>query len=110
MTYSSNQLLPLDAVCEDVEVMSEGGRDYIYLCELRFRVDDVSYVLDALLCPQAYNRYKTRLFLSQPIPGRGRNWTTHQILSRTWHSCSWQGVPADLPLLEMVLTHLGAFR
>lgn len=29
-----------------------------------------------------------------PIPRRGQNWTTHNILSRSWHTWSWNNVPA----------------
>lgn len=110
MKFEPEQLASLSAICEKAEIMTEGGCDYIYLRELKVRVDGVSYATDALLCPQTHGGYETRLFLSQPIPGHGQNWTIHQILSRRWHTWSWQGVPPSLPLFEMLLAHLVALR
>ncbi len=90
--------------------MNEGGIGYIFLPQIKILVAGTYRVLDALLCPGLHNGYTTRLFLSAPVPERGANWTQWQLLGRTWHTWSWQNVPANLPLMQIVLEHLRALR
>jgi hypothetical protein len=90
--------------------MVEGGTRYIYLPELKVTVGAADRVLDALLCPGPHNGYTSRLFLSTPISERGANWSQWQIFGRTWHTWSWQNVPAELPWIQIVLEHLRALR
>ena len=66
--------------------------------------------VEALLCPQQHGGYATRLFLSSPVPGKGANWSVHQILGKTWHTWSWNGVPATLRPLQILLGHLDALK
>jgi hypothetical protein len=108
MPVSRSQALA--GLCESVQEFQEGGVTYVYLANLKIRVGGTAFVVDALLCPTTYAGYFTRLFLSQAFPQKGANWTVHQILGRTWHSWSWQGVPADLPLQQMLLCHLDALK
>ena len=103
-------LSELAAICPGVAEMTEGGLTYIHLPGLKILNAGGTVVVDALLCPQARDGYSTRLFLSQPIPGRGANWTTHRILDRTWHVWSWNGVPADLRPAQILAGHLRALR
>jgi hypothetical protein len=70
----------------------------------------VTHTVDALLSPRLRNGYETRLYLSQPFPGKGQNWSTTSIKGSTWHVCSWNGVPATLPWLEIVACHLGVLK
>ena len=81
----------------------------ILLPRLKVRVNGEIRVLDGLLCPSELHGYTTRLFLSEPIPGKGQNWKTYVILGRTWHAPSWQNVESSLPLPQMLLAHLDAF-
>jgi hypothetical protein len=100
----------LRALCEKPAAMTEGGTRYIYLPQLKFVAAGIQRESDALLCPGPHNGYTTRLFLSAPIPERGANWSQWQIFGRTWHTWSWQNVPANLPMIQMLLEHLRALR
>lgn len=104
------QLATLAAICAQAQVMTEAGIEFVVLKRLKVRVNGQVHELDALLCPRAHSGYATRLFLSQRFPQKGNNWTVHQLLGRQWHTWSWQGVPADLPLLQMLMCHLDALR
>lgn len=97
-------------LCDAAEIQSEAGIQFIYLRQLRFRVNGVVRVVDALLCPTSHSGYTTRLFLSQPVQEKAANWSVHQVLGRPWHTWSWQGVPANLPLPQMLLCHLDALK
>ena len=110
MKFPAEQLEHLKGLCESVRVVQEGGTSYVHLEKLRFRVGGANQVSDAILCPTAHSGYLTRLFLSAPFPSKGANWSVHQVLGRPWHTWSWQGVPADLPLLQMLLCHLDALK
>jgi hypothetical protein len=104
------QLASLSPVCAQAQVMAEAGTDFVVLSKLRVRVNGQVHELDAVLCPAAHSGYATRLFLSQAFPQKGNNWTVHQLLGRKWHTWSWQGVPADLPLVQILMCHLDALR
>lgn len=110
MTIADDRLSPLRGLCASVQALQEGGLDYIYLKNLSVRVAGAVHVVDALLCPTGNGGYLTRLFLSAAFPQRGANWSVHQILGRPWHTWSWNGVPADLPLLQMLMCHLDALK
>jgi hypothetical protein len=107
---TSEQLVPLGEVCASAQIMNDGGKDLIFLEKLKVRVNGQSHELDAVLCPSTHSGYTTRLFLAQSFPQKGSNWTIHQFLGRQWHSWSWQGVPDNLPLLQMLMCHLDALR
>jgi hypothetical protein len=89
---------------------SDGGFDFIYIPLLKMPEGCSPTEVEALLCPQKRDGYATRLFISQPIAGKGNNWTTHHILGRVWHSWSWQGVSPTQELTQILLGHLNAFR
>jgi hypothetical protein len=66
---------------------------------------------DVLLWPRFREGYATRLFLSGPVQGgAAQNWNQYSICGRQWYVCSWQGVPATLPWIEILANHLRAFR
>ena len=95
---------------------TEGGQEFVFLPRLFIPIGEASLQRDALLCPSAHTNYPTRLFLSEAIAerptirGSAANWTVHTILGRTWHTWSWTGVSADLPLLQVLLSHMAALR
>ena len=105
-----DQLSSLSAVCTQALVMAEAGAEVVYLEKLKVRVNGQTHELDAVLCAGAHSGYTTRLFLSQSFPQKANNWSVHQLLGRQWHTWSWQGVPAELPLLQMLMCHLDALR
>jgi hypothetical protein len=108
MPRAIDELEELRVVCPEAREMAEGGLEYILLPKLK--VPGANAGIDALLCPQGHSGYTTRLFLSSVIGGKGQNWSVHTILSRTWHTCSWNNVPASQRLAEILVQHLRAFR
>jgi len=107
---TSEQVASLSEVCAQAQVMTEAGMDLVFMNKLRVRVSGQVHELDAVLCPGGHSGYTTRLFLSQPFPQKASNWSVHQLLGRQWHTWSWQGVPPDQPLLQMLMCHLDALR
>ncbi|WP_323744998.1 hypothetical protein [Noviherbaspirillum malthae] len=110
MSIGHDSLAELAALVSAPRVMPDSGIDYIFLPGLKIAVGDEERVLDALLCPVQHVGYTTRLFLAEPIPQRGQNWTVHNILGRTWHTWSWNNVPSSLSPMKILSAHLGALR
>lgn len=107
---AAGHLQELSALCEEVREITEGGKMYIHLPRLRLPRGCVPGEVEGLLCVQEYSGYATRLFLSQPVAGRGANWSVHHILGRTWHSWSWNNVSAQMRPAEILAEHLRALR
>ena len=110
MTVTAEALASLRPFSEKPELLMENGYEFVHLPKLKVVVASQIHVRDALLCPRGIHEYLTRLFLSEAIPGRGQNWKPFMFFARTWHSPSWQGVEATLPLPQMLLAHLDAYR
>jgi hypothetical protein len=98
----------LRAICAGAQEMVEAAITYVYLPKLKLSC--VPAALDGLLCVQQHSGYATRLFLSAEVPGKGNNWSAHQILGKTWYTWSWKDVSADLRPAEILLGHLDALR
>jgi hypothetical protein len=94
-------------LCADARYVSEGSNTYVYIPSLKLCN---GRMVQALLCLTARDGYTTRLFLSEPIAGKGANWTTHRILDKTWHTWSWNQVLADQRPIEILADHLRALR
>src|SRR6185312_4496046 len=105
MSAIAEHISELQLICPGAQEMPESGITYIFLPALT--ISD-SVVVDALLCPQQHSGYPTRLFLAQPIAGKGANWSVHAILSRQWHTWSWNYVAADQTLAQILAQHLRA--
>ena len=104
------QLEALATVCPGARPLGEAGINYVFIPGLRVATGTTERTMDALLCPMQHGGYSTRLFLAEAVPERQRNWTTHQICNRAWHTWSWQNVPTTLTLLQILLAHLEALR
>jgi hypothetical protein len=104
------QLAELAALAPGAGLMPDGDLTYVYLPGLKIMCGEVELVLDALLCPVQHGGYSTRLFLAEQVQGRGQNWSVHNILSRTWHTWSWNHVPATLTPMQILSAHLKALR
>lgn len=106
----------LRPICPGAKLMYDNNQQFAYLPGLKISVGESTKVVDGLLCPSKHSNYETRLFLSEPISerstigGKPANWTVHSILGRAWHSWSWQGVSSELPLVQMLLSHVKALR
>jgi hypothetical protein len=90
--------------------MSEAGHDYIHVPSLRLPEGCTPSKVEALLWMTGNGNYPTRLFLTQIIPGRGANWTTHTVLGRTWYTWSWKDIPTSLRPIEALAEHLRGLR
>src|SRR5438445_12426029 len=97
----------LRTICPGAQEMIDGGITYIYFPELK--PPCAPGIMEALLCIQQHGGYTTRLFLSQQVPGKGQNWTTHQILGKTWYTPSWNNVPANLRPAQILRLHLETY-
>lgn len=100
----------LQVICTDASEMTEAGLAFVFLPKLKLPQGCSPAEVDGLLCLCARDGYPTRLFLSEPVSGKGSNWTTHRILDRAWHTWSWKGVSADLRPTQILLGHLAALR
>src|SRR5436309_5843727 len=84
-----HKVIPEDAmselrtICAGAQEMVEAAIRYVYLPKLKLSC--ASAALDGLLCVQQHSGYATRLFLSAQVPGKGNNWSAHQILGKTWY-------------------------
>lgn len=110
MTVTPAGLDSLRPFSETPELLIENGVEFILLPKLKVPANGELHVRDGLLCPNKIHDYITRLFLSEPIPSKGQNWRQFMFFARNWHTPSWQGVEATLPLPQMLLAHLGAYR
>lgn len=90
----------------DAQVVDGEGGFYIHLPSLKAKIDGTEKATPALLRPWANgDGYPTRLFFAERISNKGSNWNVFSIAGRTWHACSWSGVEADLPWLDMIASH-----
>ena len=110
MSYAPEDFAELQGLIAGTTEHDEGGKRYIHLPSLSFQSDGALQTVEALLCPGEHSGYLTRLFLDRPFPNKLQNWTTHSILGRQWHTPSYNGVAATLPLMTILANHLGGLR
>lgn len=101
-------LLEVQQVCPGAIYKTEAGQEFVFLPTLTVRSGEKIFKRNALLTLQAHSSYASRLFLSEPIPGRGGTYQTHTVLGRTWCTPSWKDVPPGRPI-EMLMQHLKAY-
>lgn len=106
LTVTMDQVAELQLLCGKVTEFQEGGKRLLLLERLVLPAGCEPREVEALLCPQERDGYQTRLFLTQPIPGKGSNWSVHRILDRSWHSWSWQGISPNQRLIQILRGHL----
>jgi hypothetical protein len=109
VTISDGDLVGLKGVCPGARYLEEGGVGFIDLPALRFKAGEELIQRDALLSLQAHTGYTSRLYLSEQVPGFGKNWTQHVVLGRGWYTPSWNLVMVDRPLV-MLQNHLRAYQ
>ncbi len=111
MTDPDKELAKLRQLCPEAELWTEGGRHVVFLPGVDFPANGDRATCDLLLWPFERDGYENRLFLSAAVAApRATNWGVFNIQGRTWHACSWRGVPNTLPWIQILLNHLGAFR
>lgn len=105
------ELSEIRSVCFGAEAIQEAGVTYIYLPNLKLPLGCNPREVEGLLRPgPGPDGYTTRLFLSHPFSSKGQNWTVHRILDKTWHTFSFNNVPSDLRLIEILANHLNVLR
>lgn len=109
MKATDEEINALKALSPGATAMSEGGGHYVFLPGLRLLAAGQERVLDGLLA-LTNSGYTTRLFLSQPVPERGANWTTHLLFGRTWHTWSWNNVPREQAAIQILREHMEALK
>lgn len=105
------ELPALRGFCDGATIIPEGDALFIHLAKLRFDCCGAVHVCDALLSPYevaALSGYTTRLLLGSQPPKAGISWTTVTALGSQWHTWSWQGIPSDWTLVEILSNHLKA--
>jgi hypothetical protein len=104
---SSDELAEIQTICPEAVRISEGQASYIYLPRLRLPPGCEPPEVEGLLRPgPGPDGYTTRLFFSTAFPHKGQNWTVHRILDKAWHAFSYNNVPSDLRLVEILANHL----
>ena len=106
MSGLEGEIDQLQQICPGAKLMAEGGLSFAFLPQLKFPSRGATVQMDALLAPQGHSGYQTRLFLDQQLPGVGLAWYAQQILGRTWHAISWQGVAPAQPWTRILAQHL----
>ena len=104
-----------EALMTEVWALVPGAREmveaqitYIHLPQLKLPCPPGT--VEALLCIQQHGGYTTRLFLAQQVPGKGQNWSSFQIFGKTWHTPSWNNVPANLRPAQILRLHLETYK
>lgn len=111
MTEASAEIEKLRALCPEAELWAEGALSLAYLPDLTIKKGAQQKTVDALLWPHARDNYPTRLFVSEQISWSvGGQWTQCAVQGRSWWACSWGGVDAGRPWLEILAGHLRAFQ
>ena len=105
----SEELARLKRINPKAEMWNVGG-PLVFLPRQTVRHAGQDTTVDALLAPRAHSGYSTRLFFDRPFPGRGQNWSVHQIGGRAWHAMSFNNVPDSLPWTSILATHLGQLQ
>jgi hypothetical protein len=105
------QLESLRALSPQASVLHEGGVHWVLLPETRLAVPSGTEVMDVVLCPTGQGGYATRLLLERQVAGKPNlNWTTVTALGRSWHTWSWQDVPAAQSWLQTFIEHARMLR
>jgi hypothetical protein len=101
----------LRAIWPQVSVVLEGGVTWVLLPKTRLTVPGGVAIMDTVLCPNGQGGYSTRLLLESPVTGKpGLNWAQLLALGRTWHTWSWQSVPANQSWLQIYIEHARQLR
>jgi hypothetical protein len=107
VTIGSVDLADVQTVSPGARIMEEGGVTYIYFPSLTLPDSCKPRSVEGLLRPgPGPDGYTTRLFLSSLFTHRGQNWTTHRILGKAWYTPSYNNVPSDMRLIEILANHL----
>lgn len=106
MNTPEDEIKKLQSIFPGATLWPDGNRTIAFFPSIKIESDGKTRQVDALLYPYDRDGYTSRLFLSEPFTNKGQNWNVFAICGRTWHACSWNGVPSNIPWLEILLAHL----
>ncbi|MDO8773509.1 MAG: hypothetical protein Q7K57_33345 [Burkholderiaceae bacterium] len=107
---SSAQFNALKVFYPAAQCWSEGDREVAYLPGVTIQAAGCPVEVALLLHPHGKDGYDTRLFVDRKVAEtKGLNWQAHTVCGETWWACSWQGVNASLPWVQVLANHLRAF-
>ncbi len=107
---SCAQFNALKAFYPAAQCLTEGGLEVAYIPGITIEAAGGPVVVNLLLYPHGKDSYDTRLFVDRKIAeSKGLNWQAHTVCGETWWACSWQGVKASLPWVQILANHLRAF-
>ncbi len=67
--------------------------------------------MDVVLCPRGLAGHVTRLLPERRVDDKPNlNWQQVVVLGRTWHTWSWNNIPADQPWLKIYAEHARLLR
>jgi len=114
MALLQDQLDELKATFPGIATAEEGSLTYVLFEQLALPPGCSPDKAKALLCPFPRDGYPSRLFLGQKIDhsGQGKNWNAAGvvILGERWWAVSWHTHFDNERLVNMVASHLHAFR
>jgi len=106
----ASEFARIQAHYPNAELLEAGGQHFVYLPNLAIATPQGVVTRNALLCPYEHTGYRTRLFLSEAVPSKVSNWTSHPLFTRSWVTWSWQHVEANQPWTTILANHLAALR
>lgn len=109
MTDRSAQLARLQTLCRGAELWDDATGPVVHLPEIKVESGGSLHTVDALLWPAGRDGYDTRLFFSAKLPVN-RNWQVYNVLTKTWHAISWNGISGNQPWLDILAGHLEAVK
>jgi hypothetical protein len=96
----------LQSLHRPARLLKEAGNPVVLLPGFAFRAVGRIETMDLLLVPWNHSGYTTRLFFERALTQRGRNWTSHRVVERTWWTPSFNDIAPTLPWREMLCAHL----
>lgn len=111
MTDEEQELEGLRGVSAQASIAPDGGVMCVVLPATRLSIPSGIEVMDTVLCPRGQGGYITRLLLARQVPQKGNlNWQTVVLLGHTWHTWSWNNIPADQPWVKIFAEHARLLR
>lgn len=111
MTDSQRELEGLRSVCPQASLQRDGTVICVLMPATTLMICGVAETIDVLLCPLGCSGYVTRLLLAHKIDGKPQlNWQTVLLLERTWHTWSWNNIPAAQPWIQIYAEHARLLR
>jgi hypothetical protein len=110
VSRSSDQFEEIEAICAGTKTLTDGPLHLIHFPALSIPTQGRVERMEALLCLTGHEGYSTRLFLERLLTIPSRNWKRVSLVGREWHTWSWNNVPGDLRIAQILAEHLRALR